>query len=77
MQLIGRYSTTASSWNNVLVSTYGGTGLGTSIYTMVLQGIYTMAASSYFDVQIYSTLPSAVSFATTAPKSYFYVYRIG
>ncbi len=52
MQLIGRYSINSTSWSNVLVCTYGGTGLGTSIYTVVLQGIYTMAASSYFDVHI-------------------------
>ena len=77
MQLIGSYSTNGSSWSNVLVSTYGSSGLGSSIYTVVLQGIYTMAARSYFDVQIYSTLPSAVSFNTTAPNSYFYMYRIG
>ena len=77
MQLIGRYSTNGSSYSNVLVSTYGGTGLGTSIYTLVLQGIYTMAASSYFDIQIYSTLSGTLTFNTTTPNSYFYMYRIG
>jgi hypothetical protein len=75
MQLIGRYSTTGSSWSNVLVSTYGSSGLGTSIYTVVLQGIYTMALNSYFDVQIYSTLSGTLTFNATTPKSY--MYRIG
>ena len=61
----------------MLVSTYGSPGPGSSTYTVVLQGTYTMALNSYFDVQIYSTLAGTLTFNTTTPNSYFYMYRIG
>ena len=77
MQLIGRYSTNGTTWSNVLVSTYPGSTLIASSSTVFLQGLYQMAANSYFDVQVYNGTPSTLTFYATVPNSYFYMYRIG
>ena len=77
MQLIGRYSTNGTTWSNVLVSTYPGSTLIANSSTVFLQGIYSMAANSYFDVRVYNGTPSALTFHTSAPNSYFYMYRVG
>ena len=45
--------------------------------TMSMQGIYTMAASSYADIMIYNATTGAVTLNATTPNSYFYMYRIG
>ena len=44
---------------------------------MSIQGIYTMAASSYTDIQIYNATTGTVTLTATLPNSYFYMYRIG
>ena len=74
-QLIGRYSTNGSACSNVLVSTGAGAYLTNT--TMSMQGIYTMAASSYADIQVYSGTTGTVTLYSTTPLSYFYMYRIG
>ncbi len=76
MQMIGRYSTNGSTWSNVLVATYPGTSITANSSTLVLQGIWTMALNSFFDVQMYNTAGTITLIATT-PNSYFYMYRIG
>ena len=74
-QIIGRYSTNGSTWSNVLAST--GAGASLAGVTMSTQGIYTMAASSYADIQIYNATTGTVTLYGTTPLSYFYMYRIG
>ena len=74
-QLIGRYSTNGTAWNNVLVSTGAGASLqGT---TIAMQGIDTMAKDSFFDIVIYNATTGTVTLTATLPNSYFYMYRIG
>ena len=74
-QLIGRSSTNNSTWSNVLVSTGSGAYLASS--TMTMQGIYTMAASSYFDIMIYNQTGGIATLYATTPNSYFHMYRTG
>ena len=74
-QMIGRYSTNGSTWSNVLATNGQGAYLANT--TMSLNGIYTMAANSYFDIQLYSATGSNVTLNSTSPLSYFQMYRIG
>ena len=74
-QLIGRYSTNGSTWSSVLVS--AGQGADLTSTTMSTQGIYTMAANSYANIQIYNATSGNVTLLATTPFSYFYMYRIG
>ena len=74
-QLIGRYSTNGTTWSNVLVTTGSGAYLANT--TLSIQGIYTMAANSYFDIMIYNATGSNVTLNSTSPLSYFQMYRIG
>jgi hypothetical protein len=74
-QMIGRYSINGSTWSNVLVST--GSGAYSANSTMSINGIYTMAANSYFDIQLYNATGADVVLTTTSPNSYFQMYRIG
>ncbi len=74
-QLIGRYSPNGTTYSNVLVSTGQGAYLANT--TLSMQGIYTMAANSYFDIMIYNATGGNVVLNATSPNSYFQMYRIG
>ena len=77
MQLIARYSTIGSTWSTALVSTYPGSSIPSRKITLSIHGIYTMAANSYIDMQIYNATGATITLVATAPNSYFQMYRIG
>jgi hypothetical protein len=41
---------------------------------MSMSGIYTMAANSYFDIQLYNATGANVVLTATSPNSYFHIY---
>ena len=73
--MIGRYSPNGTNYSNVLATNGQGAYLANT--TMSLNGIYTMAANSYFDIQLYNATGSNVTLNSTSPLSYFQMYRIG
>ena len=72
---IGRYSPNGTNYSNVLVST--GQGAYLAYATLSMQGIYTMAANSYFDIMLYNATGGTVVLNATSPNIYFQMYRIG